>query len=53
VVVAPEGADEVVAAAARYGKKAAIIGRVIEDRDQAVYIPQKRLKGTGKEFRPE
>ncbi len=50
VVVAPEGAEAVIATAERHGKRAQIIGRVIEDRDQAVYITEKRLKGVDKGF---
>jgi phosphoribosylformylglycinamidine cyclo-ligase len=50
IVVAPEGAEAVIATGERHGKRAQIIGRVIEDRDQAVYITQKHLKGIDKEF---
>ena len=50
MVVAPEGADAVLATVSRHGKQAQIIGRVIEDREQAVYILQKRLKGVDTEF---
>jgi phosphoribosylformylglycinamidine cyclo-ligase len=50
IVVAPQGADEVLATVRGHGKNAQIIGRVIEDQEQAVYITQKRLKGIDKEF---
>jgi phosphoribosylformylglycinamidine cyclo-ligase len=50
IVVAPEGADAALATVCRHGKMAQVIGRVIEDRDQAVYITEKRLKGIDKTF---
>jgi phosphoribosylformylglycinamidine cyclo-ligase len=49
-VVAPEGADQTLAVIRRHGKNAGIIGRVIEDQHQTVYLTQKRLKGSDKVF---
>ena len=50
IVVAPEAVDQVLANIARHGKNAGIIGRVIEDGQQAVYITEHGLKGVDKEF---
>ena len=50
VVVAPEGIDRTLEIIHRHRKEAAVIGRVIEDADQAVYIPEKNLKGIGEKY---
>lgn len=50
IVVSPEGADQTLAIIQRHGKNAGIIGRVIEDEHQTVYLTQKRLKGNDKVF---
>jgi len=50
VIVDPSGVEQVLATVRRHGKEAAVIGHVIRDMDRAVYITEKSLKGTGKEF---
>jgi phosphoribosylformylglycinamidine cyclo-ligase len=51
VIVDPAGVDDVLSVVGRHGKRASVIGHVIEDSERAVQLPQKRLKGVGKEFR--
>jgi phosphoribosylformylglycinamidine cyclo-ligase len=50
VIVAPAGADQVIATVKKHGKQAAVIGHVVRDRERAVYIKEKGLKGVAKEF---
>ena len=49
------GVDEegTLAALKRHRREARIIGYAIADRTKSVYLPQQRLIGTGKRFRPE
>jgi phosphoribosylformylglycinamidine cyclo-ligase len=51
VVVAAQDRDAVLSILRRHGRRAQIIGRVIEDDTKGVYLPQQRLAGHGKEFR--
>jgi len=51
VIVDPSGVDAVLSVVGRHGKRASVIGHVVEDSERAVHLPQKRLKGVGKEFR--
>jgi phosphoribosylaminoimidazole (AIR) synthetase len=51
VIVDPAGVDAVLSVVSGHGKRASVIGHVIEDSERAVQLPQKRLKGVGKEFR--
>ena len=37
----------------RHGRSARVIGYAVADRTKSVYLPQQRLIGTGKRFRPE
>jgi phosphoribosylformylglycinamidine cyclo-ligase len=50
VIVAPAGVDQVLSTVKRHGKIASVIGHVIRDRERAVYVKEKGLKGVGKEF---
>ncbi|HEY4470886.1 MAG TPA: AIR synthase-related protein, partial [Stellaceae bacterium] len=37
----------------RRGRRAQVIGRVIEDDSKGVYLPDQKLSGHGKEFREQ
>jgi hypothetical protein len=37
----------------RHGRRAQVIGRVIEDDTKGVYLPSQNLVGHGKEFREQ
>jgi phosphoribosylformylglycinamidine cyclo-ligase len=51
VLVSKKDCDAVLSTMQTYGRKARIIGRVIEDDSKGVYLPGERLAGHGKEFR--
>jgi phosphoribosylformylglycinamidine cyclo-ligase len=53
VVVAETDADAALAILARHKRDARVIGYAVADRTKSVYLPQQRLIGTGKRFRPE
>lgn len=50
VVVREDGARAVASIAERYGKKAYVIGRAVNDHERRVVITQKRIVGKGKKF---
>ena len=53
-VLLPErDADAALAVLRRYGRQASVIGRIIADPSKSVRLPQEKLVGTGKKFRPE
>jgi phosphoribosylformylglycinamidine cyclo-ligase len=51
VLVAAEDAASTLLILQRHGRRARVIGRIIEDDSKGVYLPQHRLEGHGKEFR--
>jgi phosphoribosylformylglycinamidine cyclo-ligase len=51
VIVAKADLDAALSILQRRGRRAQIIGRVIEDDTKGVYLPRQRLVGHGKEFR--
>jgi len=53
VIVAENDADAALAILKRHQRDARVIGYAIADRTKSVYLPQQRLIGTGKRFRPE
>ena len=53
VVVAEGDADAALAILKRHGRQARIIGYAVADGTKSVYLPQQRLIGTGKRFRPD
>ena len=53
VIVAEGDADAALAILKRHQRQAQIIGYAVADRTKSVYLPQYRLIGTGKRFRPE
>jgi len=50
VLVAAAEADSTRVILQRHGRRARVIGRVIEDDSKGVYLPHQRLEGHGKEF---
>jgi phosphoribosylformylglycinamidine cyclo-ligase len=50
VVVDPRDSDRVIEAAARQGKKAAVVGHAVADGARRVWIPQRGLVGAGDTF---
>ena len=52
VLVAEDDADPVLSLLQRHGRRARVIGRVIEDEGKGVHLPRERLVGHGKAFRP-
>jgi phosphoribosylformylglycinamidine cyclo-ligase len=50
VLVAESDRDTALSVLRRHGRRAQIIGRVIEDDSKGVYLPRQRLIGHGKEF---
>ncbi|SPF52635.1 Phosphoribosylformylglycinamidine cyclo-ligase [Candidatus Sulfopaludibacter sp. SbA4] len=50
MIVDPAAAEAVLSVVKRHGKEAGVIGHVIRDSERGVHIPQKGLKGVGKEF---
>jgi phosphoribosylformylglycinamidine cyclo-ligase len=53
VLVAERDRDAGLAILQRHGRRAQVIGRVIEDDSKGVYLPGQRLAGHGKEFREQ
>jgi phosphoribosylformylglycinamidine cyclo-ligase len=53
VLVAAADADSTRLILQRHGRRARVIGRVIEDDSKGVYLPRQRLAGHGKEFRAQ
>ena len=53
ILVAETDRDPVLSVLQRYGRRAQVIGRVIEDDSKGVYLPRERLVGHGKEFREQ
>jgi phosphoribosylformylglycinamidine cyclo-ligase len=53
VIVAEGDADAALAILKRHQRQAQVIGYAVADRTKSVYLPQFRLIGTGKRFRPE
>jgi phosphoribosylformylglycinamidine cyclo-ligase len=53
VLVAERGRDAALATLQRHGRRAQVIGRVIEDDSKGVHLPGQRLTGHGKEFRDQ
>jgi phosphoribosylformylglycinamidine cyclo-ligase len=53
VILAEGDADAALAILKRHGRDARVIGYAVADRTKSVYLPQQRLIGTGKRFRPE
>jgi phosphoribosylaminoimidazole (AIR) synthetase len=51
VMVAEQDRETTLSILQRHGRRARIIGRVIEDDSKGVYLPRQRLAGHGKEFR--
>ena len=52
VMVAKADADATLAILARHGRTASIIGHAVADPEKSVHLPQERLIGRGKRFRP-
>jgi phosphoribosylformylglycinamidine cyclo-ligase len=52
VLVAEKDCDATLAILQRHGRRAQVIGRVIEDDSKGVYLPRQRLIGHGKRFDP-
>jgi phosphoribosylformylglycinamidine cyclo-ligase len=50
VLVSDVDADAAMSILRRHGRRAQIIGRVIEDEDKGVHLPRERLTGHGKAF---
>ncbi len=53
VVVAAADAASTLSILQRHGRRASVIGRIIEDDSKGVYLPHQRLEGHGKEFRAQ
>jgi phosphoribosylformylglycinamidine cyclo-ligase len=51
VLVAERDRDAVLSILGRHGRRARVIGRIIDDDSKGVYLPHQRLVGHGKEFR--
>ena len=51
VLVAAADVDATLLILQRRGRRASVIGRIIEDDSKGVYLPHQRLEGHGKEFR--
>jgi phosphoribosylformylglycinamidine cyclo-ligase len=52
VLVSERDADAAMSILQRHGRRAQIIGRIIEDDDKGVHLPRERLTGHGKAFAP-
>jgi phosphoribosylformylglycinamidine cyclo-ligase len=52
VLVSDKDAATTLSILQRHGRRAQIIGRVIEDEDKGVHLPRERLTGHGKAFAP-
>jgi phosphoribosylformylglycinamidine cyclo-ligase len=53
VLVAQKDRDPVLSILQRHGRRAQVIGRIIEDDSKGVYLPRQGLVGFGKEFREQ
>jgi phosphoribosylaminoimidazole (AIR) synthetase len=53
VIVAEADSDAALAILARHKRDARVIGYAVADRTKSVYLPQQRLIGSGKRFRPQ
>jgi phosphoribosylformylglycinamidine cyclo-ligase len=53
VLVAERDRDQTLAILQHHGRRAQIIGRVIEDHSKGIYLPGQKLTGHGKEFREQ
>jgi phosphoribosylformylglycinamidine cyclo-ligase len=53
VLVAEKNRDAVLSILERHGRRAQVIGRVIEDDSKGVYLPRQKLAGHGKAFREQ
>jgi phosphoribosylformylglycinamidine cyclo-ligase len=53
VLVGEKDRDATLSILQRHGRRAQIIGRVIEDDTKGVYVPHQKLVGHGKEFREQ
>jgi phosphoribosylformylglycinamidine cyclo-ligase len=53
VLVAEKDRDAALSILQGHGRRAQVIGRVIEDDSKGVYLPRERLVGHGKEFREQ
>jgi phosphoribosylformylglycinamidine cyclo-ligase len=53
VLAADEDAGAILAILKRHGRRARVIGHVVEDDGKGVYLPRQGLIGHGKQFRPE
>ena len=53
VLVAEKDRDATLSILQRHGRRAQVIGRVIEDDSKGVYLPRQRLVGHGKQFREQ
>jgi phosphoribosylformylglycinamidine cyclo-ligase len=53
VILAERDADAALAILRHHQRQARVIGYAVADRTKSVYLPQQRLIGTGKRFRPE
>jgi len=53
VLVAEDDRDATLSILQRHGRRAQVIGRVIDDNNKGVYLPRQRLVGHGKEFREQ
>jgi phosphoribosylformylglycinamidine cyclo-ligase len=52
VLVSEEDTATTLSILQRHGRRAQVIGRVIEDEDKGVHLPRERLTGHGKAFTP-
>jgi phosphoribosylformylglycinamidine cyclo-ligase len=50
ILVAERDRETALAILQRHGRRASVIGRVIEDDSKGVYLPAQKLTGHGKEF---
>jgi phosphoribosylformylglycinamidine cyclo-ligase len=53
VLAAEKDRDPVLSILERHGRRAQVIGRVIEDDSKGVYLPRQHLAGHGKAFREQ
>jgi phosphoribosylformylglycinamidine cyclo-ligase len=53
VLVGEKDCDAALSILQRHGRRAHLIGRVIEDDSKGVYLPRHKLVGHGKEFRAQ
>ena len=53
VLVSEEDRDPLLSILKRHGRRAQVIGRVIEDDSKGVYLPRQQLVGYGKQFQQQ